>query len=73
MFFIGLRANNSLQDVVEEVGNADGHHPALLRLSSNWRELAADGAVWREALYGYVLSDPGIEMVERAIANSKSI
>jgi hypothetical protein len=54
LFFIGLRANSSPQDVVEEDGRADGHHQALFGLSSNWRELTADGPIWGEAFDGYV-------------------
>jgi hypothetical protein len=54
LFFIGLRASNSIQDVVEEDRYADGHHQALLGLSSNWRELAPDGPIRREALDRYI-------------------
>jgi hypothetical protein len=50
LFFIGLRANSNIQDVVEEDGYADGHHPSLFRFPSNWRELAADGPIRGEAL-----------------------
>jgi hypothetical protein len=54
LFFIGLRANSSIQDVVEEDGYADGHHPALFRLSRYWRELATDGSVRGEAFNRYL-------------------
>jgi len=49
LFFIGLRADSNLQDVVEEDRYADGHHPALFRIPSNRRELAADGPIRGEA------------------------
>lgn len=42
----GLR----LRHVVEEVGNADGYHQALLQLPGNRRKLTSDGAIWRETL-----------------------
>jgi hypothetical protein len=54
LFFIGLRASNNIQDVVEEDRYADGHHQALLGVSSNWRELAPDGPIRREALDRYI-------------------
>jgi hypothetical protein len=56
LFFIGLRASINFQDVVEEVGYADGHHQALFRLPSYWRELAADGPIRREAFNWYIFS-----------------
>jgi hypothetical protein len=32
---------------------ADGDHQALLKLPSNWRELATDGTVWKQSLDWY--------------------
>lgn len=39
------------QDVVEEVGEVDGYHQALLRLPCYWSQLETDGAIWRKAFY----------------------
>jgi hypothetical protein len=50
ILFIGLRANNSCQDVVEENRPADGYHQALLGFSCNWREFEANGPIWGEAV-----------------------
>jgi hypothetical protein len=41
---------------VEKDGEVDGHHKALLTVSSNWCELAADGTVWRKAIYWYEIA-----------------
>ena len=38
------------QDVVEEDGEVDGYHQALLSVPGNWSKLEANGAVWREAI-----------------------
>ena len=40
---------------MEGLRDADGDHQALLWLSSHWRELEADGPIWREAFYRYIL------------------
>lgn len=40
-----------IQDVVEEIGEIDGYHQALLRLPSNRSQSEADGAIWRTTLY----------------------
>ena len=39
---------------MEEDGEVDGYHQALLPVSCNWSELEANGAVWRETINGSV-------------------
>lgn len=46
---VGLRAKTT-QHVVEEVGEVDGHHQALLAFPCDWRELTPDGTVRGEAI-----------------------
>lgn len=49
--FIGPRAGDQQQDVVEEERALDGDHQALLGLPCDRRELEADGSIWRETFH----------------------
>ena len=46
------------QDVVEGNREVDGNHQTLLRLPCNWSQFAADGAIWRKAIYRLELMIP---------------